>query len=388
MKTTLGEIAVEGGIQTGPFGSQLHASDYTPAGVGVVMPQDLRGNVVSLKEMAFISRETASGLERHTLNAGDIVYSRRGDITRRALIRDDGPDLICGTGCLRVRINSEIADPAFVSYFLGLSTTHEWLHQHAVGATMPNLNTSILSAVPISLPDFAAQCAIGEVLGALDDKIAANCHVVATSDDLRSQMWRRACVSDRNEVPLSSLARFVNGRAFTKEASGTGRVVIRIAELNSGIGASTVRNDIEVADDHVARPGDLLLAWSGSLTSARWFREEAIVNQHIFKVVPDERSDMWAVASAVDSKMADFRETAKDKATTMGHIRRSDLDQPVGWPTMSPEVKAAGQNLWSRALSAEMENEVLTRTRDELLPLLMDGRITVKDAERAVEDVL
>lgn len=262
------------------------------------------------------------------------------------------------------------------------------LRSHSHGSGQPLLNHEILSSLELDLPEPHVRRGIGEVLGALDDKIAANRHVVKTCDELRSRLWKRACTADSNEVSLSSLARFVNGRAFTKGASGTGRVVIRIAELNSGIGASTVWNDIDVADDHVARPGDLLLAWSGSLTAARWYREEAIVNQHIFKVIPDDEADMWAVASAVDSKMADFKEIAKDKATTMGHIRRGDLDEPVRWPAISVEFSALGSSLWSRALSAEMENEILARTRDELLPLLMDGRITVKDAELAVEDVL
>lgn len=123
-------------------------------------------------------------------------------------------------------------------------------------------------------------------MGALDDKIAANEAVTARADKLRAvQVAAAARVGV--ELPLSALARFVNGRPFTKHATGSGRVVIRIAELNSGLGASTVYNDIEVADEHVARPGDLLFAWSGSLTVARWCRDEAIVNQHIFKVVPN-----------------------------------------------------------------------------------------------------
>ena len=91
--------------------------------------------------------------------------------------------------------------------------------------------------------------------------------------------WRVGCIAD--------LARYVNGRAFTKGATGTGRMVIRIAELNSGPGGSTVYHDIAAAPENIAHPGDLLFAWSGSLDVYRWHRDEALVNQHIFKVICD-----------------------------------------------------------------------------------------------------
>lgn len=229
--------------------------------------------------------------------------------------------------------------------------------------------------------------AIVEVLEALDDRIAANERVIAATDELARLRYRS--VAER-EVPLSSLARFVNGRAFTKDATGTGRVVVRIAELNSGVGASTVYNDLEVPDDNLARPGDLLFAWSGSLTVARWYRPEAIVNQHIFKVIPNDDVPMWLVNQAVRAKLDEFRAVAADKATTMGHIQRRHLDQPVAIPAPGAikELDGVMDALWQRALAGEVENLSLVRTRDELLPLLMSGRLRVKGAERAVEEVV
>ncbi len=83
------------------------------------------------------------------------------------------------------------------------------------------------------------------MLGALDDKIAANAALVHAADDL-ARLRFQGLLEDGETIPLSSLAKFVNGKAFTKGATGTGRVVLRIAELNSGIGGSTVYNDIDV----------------------------------------------------------------------------------------------------------------------------------------------
>src|SRR2546429_286201 len=87
-------------------------------------------------------------------------------------------------------------------------------------------------------------------------------------------------LSECGERPVSSLATFVNGGAYTNGATGSGRIVIRIAELNRGTGPSTVYNDIDVPDDRTARTGDLLMAWSGSLGVYVWLGPEAIVNQH------------------------------------------------------------------------------------------------------------
>ncbi len=166
--------------------------------------------------------------------------------------------------------------------------------------------------------------------------------------------------------------------------------MVRIAEVNSGIGASTVRNDIEVPDDNIAKPGDLLFAWSGSLTAARWYRPEAIVNQHIFKVVPNDGVPMWLIHQAVHAKLDEFRAIAADKATTMGHIQRHHLDEPVRIPG-STDVKQLDElmtGLWDSALAAEIENLKLAATRDELLPLLMSGEIRLKGTEKSADGAL
>lgn len=260
---------------------------------------------------------------------------------------------------------------------------------HLVGAVQQHFNVKSAKNLELFLPPLAEQRAIVDVLGALDEKIIANDRIIRISDEFAHANWSIAA-RDGLARPLSSLARFVNGRAFTKGASGVGRVVVRIAELNSGLGGSTVYSDIDVSDDHLTRPGDLLFAWSGSLTVARWFRPEAIVNQHIFKVIPSDGSSLWLVHQALLTKLKEFKAIAADKATTMGHIQRRHLDEPVVIPADEQVVRLDGlmTGLWERALAAEQESLTLTATRDALLPLLMSGRIRVKDAEKNVEEAV
>jgi type I restriction enzyme, S subunit len=173
--TTLGNICkLQGGaIQTGPFGSQLHTSDYKESGIPVIMPTNIGDGGVTTDGIARISKDDVERLSQHKLQLNDIVFSRRGDVTKNALIRPHEVDWLCGTGCLKVRIgNQSIANSKYISYCLRLPEIKEWLIRHAVGATMPNLNTGILSAVPISLPPIQTQIEIATTLGGLDDRIS------------------------------------------------------------------------------------------------------------------------------------------------------------------------------------------------------------------------
>ncbi len=167
--STLGrEVQRCGGfIQTGPFGSQLHASDYQTDGVPVVMPQDLQSRRVSVERVARVSRTKAGSLDRHRLQVGDVVYSRRGDVERHALISDRETGWLCGTGCLLIRPGKAWPSQAYLSEWLNLLETRTWLKQHAVGATMPNLNTGILAALPIRVPDDSALIAFEDRVNAL-----------------------------------------------------------------------------------------------------------------------------------------------------------------------------------------------------------------------------
>ena len=388
-RKTLGDLEIVSGgtIQTGPFGSQLHMSDYSAEGVPVVMPTNIAGMRIDPSGIARVDVSHVERLAKHRLRKGDIVYSRRGDVEKCALVTDTEEGWLCGTGCINVRVQGPQVDPVFLSYALSMPKVQEWIRRHSVGATMANLNTSILREVAVPIPSMRTQRAIAEVLGALDDKIAANRRTIDTADTLRAAIWGKA-TRDAHHVLLSSLAAFINGGAFTKGASGNGRPVIRIVEMNQGVSDATVRTDLEVKDDQVVRAGDFLMSWSGSLTTSRWFGEESILNQHIFKVIPAEGVPLWAVASAVETKMPYFQFVASNKATTMGHIQRHHLDEDVAWPTVTSALNLQGTALWDLALAAERENQVLASTRDELLPLLMSGRITVGAASSHVEEVV
>jgi type I restriction enzyme S subunit len=267
----------------------------------------------------------------------------------------------------------------------------KWLdlrHMNSDSA-IPGLNREAAHARTFRVPPLPVQRAIGEVLGALDDKIESNNRLAADAQELILTAVRASESAAWATESVSSLARFVNGGAYTNGATGTGRMVIRIAELNGGPGASTVYNDLVVPDDKLARAGDLLMSWSGSLGVFRWVRDEAIINQHIFKVICTTYPH-WLVFAKLLEVLPEFRQIAADKATTMGHIKRHHLDDAlVRMPRQEEVVSLDAQlgPLWKRLVVAEAENLALADLRDALLPQLFSERLRIPASALVVEGI-
>lgn len=188
----LGEVCRRGGgnVQTGPFGSQLHASDYVSEGIPSVMPQNIGDNKILDTGIARITKEDAERLSKYRVREGDIVYSRRGDVERRALVRKTEDGWLCGTGCLRIRFGDGIVYPRYAAHYLGHPSVREWIVRHAHGATMPNLNTTILSELPFVLPPWNVQVLIGDAIEAYDEKLDLNHRVNQTLEAMAQAIFK------------------------------------------------------------------------------------------------------------------------------------------------------------------------------------------------------
>lgn len=191
-ETTLGEICnkVGGIIQTGPFGSQLHESDYSLDGTPVVMPKDIIEGRIVTESVARIAPEHVERLSRHKLKPGDIVYGRRGDIGRQALIRNEQNGWLCGTGCLRLGLSDTVIEPLFLHYYLRQESVISWISNQAVGATLPNLNTGILRSVPVRVPPLPVQHRIGGILSAYDELIENNQRRIKILEEMAQSLYR------------------------------------------------------------------------------------------------------------------------------------------------------------------------------------------------------
>ncbi len=188
VKKTLGDISSN--IQTGPFGSQLHQSDYSERGIPVVMPKDLIDGRISEESIARVSKEHAERLKRHKIESGDILYSRRGDVGRCAFTTEREKDWLCGTGCLRVTVDRDNAIPKFIFFQLQKTETIGWMINHAVGSTMLNLNTSILCSVPIEVPEIEVQEKIVNYLSVYDELIENNKNQIKLLEEAAQRLYK------------------------------------------------------------------------------------------------------------------------------------------------------------------------------------------------------
>ena len=149
---TLSDYCDSDGVKIGPFGSLLHKTDYSEKGVPVIMPADIVDGVIQEESVARISEEKAQELKNYRLKESDIIFPRRGDLTKRAIIAKHQEGWICGTGSLRVRLKKGV-DPRIVYYAVTSASTNHWLLASSVGTTMPNLNAGTIKKIPLHLPD-------------------------------------------------------------------------------------------------------------------------------------------------------------------------------------------------------------------------------------------
>lgn len=168
---TIGEVAE---VQTGPFGSQLHKEDYVEVGTPIVTVEHLGQRRFSTQNLPRVKDCDRDRLSKYALKTGDLVFSRVGSVDRISFVTDDENGWMFSGRCLRLRVLGEI-DALWLYYYFCLEQTKQFVRNIAVGATMPSINTKLLSEVPVSYPEnIADQRKIASILSLIDDKIELN----------------------------------------------------------------------------------------------------------------------------------------------------------------------------------------------------------------------
>jgi type I restriction enzyme S subunit len=411
-RLTLGEICAKSGgfIQTGPFGSQLHASDYTTMGVPVVMPVNIGENRIAEEAIARIPPHEAARLERHKLRPGNIVYGRRGDIGRRALITTNEDGWLCGTGCLRIDLGNGVLDPEFATYFLSSPQTRDWIVRRAVGTTMPNLNTAILSAVPFVVPPVAEQREIGRALGALDDKISLNRRMNRTLESMARAIFRswfvdfdpvvaKAAGRQPFGMPADVAAlfpdRFVDAEVGPTPATwepckwgdvstleygkslrthGDAAGAVRVYGTNGPIGWHT---------EALCPTAGVVIGRKGAYRGVHYSPAPFFVIDTAFYLRPKREFEiLWAYYELLHLDI-----NGMDSGSAIPSTSRDEFYQvPVLFPP--PLIHAAFGGIVGPMFKQMEANQEQSRTlaalRDTLLPKLMSGELRVREAEALV----
>lgn len=166
----LGEIS---DVQTGPFGSQLHKEQYVKNGTPIVTVEHLGNKQFSTTNLPCVTDADKDRLSKYIAYEGDVIFSRVGSVDRCSYVDKNTNGWLFSGRCLRVRPFTNICGE-FLYYYFNLYATKQYIRNSAVGTTMPSINTTILSEVPISLPTYDTQRRIASILSSLDDKISVN----------------------------------------------------------------------------------------------------------------------------------------------------------------------------------------------------------------------
>ena len=272
----------------------------------------------------------------------------------------------------------------FLYLYYWILNNVEYIKSQANGSTFQEVSGSVMKNIEIYLPGISIQKKVAEILDCIDKKIELNNQINYNLIEilkLKFNNWINN-LTDYNITNLSCIANYKNGLAMQKfrPVNEEGLPVIKIKEMNSGLSNDTERCSSNIDKDVIIEDGDVLFAWSGTLCMTIWCNGKAGLNQHIFKVT-SEKYPKWFYYFWTMKHLDKFIQIAAGKATTMGHIKRSELDNAeVLLPDhneilkmdkiMAPILEKYIENL--------KENKRLEQLRDTLLPKLMNGEIDLE----------
>jgi type I restriction enzyme S subunit len=398
-----------GKIQTGPFGSQLHESDYVLIGTPVVMPKDIIEDKISTEKIAKISLEMANKLSKHKVRLGDILLPRRGDINKRAFIKKDQVGFICGTGCIKISFDdfSQISTQ-YLNYYLARKDIVEWLDLNAVGATMKNISGEILKKLPILLPPLATQQKIASILSAYDDLIENNLRRIKLLEEMAAITYKEWFVNftidgQKLEIDaetglpfgwengcIGNLISFQNGFAFKSEKfTSSGYPVIKIK--NIGNRSINIENSdfideayAQSVDKFKLHEGDLLIAMTGATIGKVGYlpksKKSCFLNQRVgrFQQIDDDFNNKHFAFCAIDSEKGQQQIINLSGGAAQPNISSSQI--------LSMECLIPQREILKKfhelvdvnirlVLQLYTQNRLLKEARDILLPRLMSGEI-------------
>lgn len=252
------------------------------------------------------------------------------------------------------------------------------LQNESLGTATKFITKSILNNLVIKVPENKKYMQkVAAYLKCIDSKISLNNKINANLDELMSEIFERYVIEANvfTTDSLSNIANYKNGLAmqrFRPNGADKGLPVLKIKELNQGFtDLSSDRCSSKISNDVIVKTGDIIFSWSGTLIVKIWTGTTCGLNQHLFKVTSD-KYPKWFIYKWTEYYLRQFQSIAAGKATTMGHIKRSDLKQAeVRIPykseidrldkLISPIFKRYVNNILEINSLKELKNELLSK---------------------------
>ena len=399
------EQSGEATLQTGPFGTQLKASEYTSAGTPVINVRNIGFGDLRKDDLEYLPEGKAAKLWQHHLKTGDIVFGRKGAVERHALIDADSDGWIQGSDCLRLRISSKTVSEKYLSYYLRTAAHQDWMQALcSFGATMSSLNQDILRRLTFPAPQLATQQKIAAILSAYDDLIANHQRRITLLERMAEDVYREWFVRLRfpghenvkveKGVPqgwtmseirdvCSTLKR---GIAPSYSESKTTLVVNQRCIRDGAVDLAEARgHETKVSDEKLLQYGDVLINSTGVGTLGRVavFDHEltnATCDTHvtICRANPKKATPHY-LGQAIRSLQEHFESMA------VGSTGQSELGRDaIGRTTillapllLQKSFADSVEPMLQRKRLLRRQTEALATTRDSLLPRLISGKLSV-----------
>ena len=310
----------------------------------------------------------------------------------------------CSNDVLCIRANNNV-DAEFLYYLLSQDLFFAYVMSGANGSKMPRGDKQQIMNWEIEIPsEKEDQRCIASILSSLDRKIELNNKINADLEEMAQAIFKNWFVdfepfkdgkfvdSELGMIPegwkvgrLTEIASYMNGLAMQKfppENNEDSLPVLKIKELGQGFcGTDSDRCSCNIKDECKIHNGDVIFSWSGTLLVDVWCGGDCGLNQHLFKVTSKDYPK-WFYYYWTKHHLQEFIHIAKDKAVTMGHIKRGHLEEAlVAIPDNDSMDKAHDlfEPILSKMISLRMENSRLSLLRDTLLPRLMSGEIEIPE---------
>ena len=392
--TTIGEIAE---VQTGPFGSQLHSEDYVSQGIPIVTVEHLGRRKFSTQNLPQVSEEDKQRLSKYILKTGDLVFSRVGSVDRISYVSREEDGWLFSGRCLRLRTKVEV-DSEWLYYFFCREDTKEYIRSIAVGATMPSINTKLLSEIVVTYPEkIENQKKIASILSKIDDKIELNNEInnnlleqvmaiyrnrfVDTTNDMRKN-----CRADEYfSISIGKTPPRKEPQWFTEEHGNVTWVSISdmgdcgtfISDSSEYLTAEAVQKfNVQIVPDHTVLLSFKLTVGRVAITVGKMTTNEAIA--HFKTPHKDITEYLYCYLKAFNYQS--LGSTSSIATAVNSKIIKA---MPFIVPTEDEiaEFHAVAAPIFEKIKANQVENIALVSLRESLLPRLMSGELDVSAVE-------
>lgn len=344
----------------------------------------MRGNVINYDEARPINHNTFTAwTTRLRPKYGDLLLAREAPVGPVVPIPPE-ENVAPGQRTVLLRPDRSVVAPLFLYYYLTSPARQADLLVKASGSTVPHLNVADVRTFPTpGIPSLVEQRAIADTLGALDDKIAANGRTLARLGELAVAIYESHLTRGLTEVPLDRVAEFRNRQ----------RIPLSSRERQSRAGTVPyygAAGPLDFVDEAIFNDPLVLVGEDGSVIRpdgrpvVQYVWGPAWVNNHAHVLTGRGISTELLRIAVQRSNVTHLVTGAVQPKISMGNLKTLHLQLPVD----NHRIDEVAQSFAALHRALSSENGALEQMRDELLPLLMSGKVRVREAEKVVEGVV